>query len=206
MFYLDSKIENTTFTQKPSVYALTECENDVVAFPVILLGGKSNVIAPPELNYTILGYLYGEATKHFKKHFEAEKMFLETANSNMANMFYCYINNIFVEDEIRHGCSVPQNSASKGMLQEFIDFMAAVVNEIQKENIQDYFLVDNVKSVVVTLLQTADAPDFIYPVLSHVPNIITRYHELYRNQEKSDSFGDFSIGDKDSDFFESLFK
>lgn len=206
MFYLDNKIENTTFTQKPAVYALTECENDVVALPVILLSNKPNVIAPPELNYTILGYVYGEATWHFKKNFEAEKLFFETANSNMANMFYCYVNNIFVEDEIRHGCVVSPNSASKGMLQDFIDFMAAVTNEIQKENIQDYFLVDNVKSVVVTLLQTADAPDFIYPILTHIPTIISRYHELYRNQEKSNTLGDFSVEDKDSDFFESLFK
>lgn len=196
------------FKQDPQTYAIvyltTPTERRLALLPAILLGERPTVLSQEGVKYNVIAFTYRESVvKHIHTVTEAEALFRDMVSLNVANMFFAYVNNIFVDSEMRASLGASENPGVSGMMQEFIDFLAFITNIIFKSGVDEMFLLDELKTLIGTLLQAAQAYNVAYSVMVCANQAIKRFQELYyqqsEKQQKTDMFAEDTL-----DFIENL--
>lgn len=175
------------FKQDPQTYAIvyltTPTDRRLALLPAILLGERPTVLSQEGVKYNVIAFTYRESViKHIHTVTEAEALFRDMVSLNVANMFFAYVNNIFVDSEMRASLGASENLASQGMIQEFVDFLAFIANEIYKSGTEEMFLLEELKIFVGSLLQAANAYAIVYPVMNYTTQAVKRFKELYYQQ------------------------
>ena len=173
------------FNQDSQTYAIVflPVERKLALLPAILLGERPTVLVPEGTKYNLISFTYREAViKHIETVTEAESLYRDMVSLNTANMFFAYVNNIFIDSEIRASLGASENLGSQGMIQEFVDFLAQITNELYKNQTEEIFLLEELKMFIGSLLQAANAYTVAYPVMSYATRAVRRFQELHFQQ------------------------
>ncbi|RTL00169.1 MAG: hypothetical protein EKK57_07930 [Proteobacteria bacterium] len=209
MIDITQKLPDFEFKQDSQVYAIVSLDGTLTILPTLIVGNVTTVLLPKKYQgrqVPIIAYSYRSAViKLFPTSTEAEAAFRDMAALNMSNMFYCYANNVFIEEDIRASLNGEENSGIAGIRQEFIDFLAAVVNEMYKSGTSPLFLLDELKMFVGYLLQYAEAQHLIYMVMAYTTPAVKRFNELYLNAPPVEEVPTDNLSDETLDFINGLF-
>lgn len=180
-------LESWEFKQDPAVYAIVylKAERKVAIAPAILLGERPTILIPDDIKHDVIAFTVREAViKHMDTITQAETMFREMVSLNIANMFFAYVNNIFLDDQMRAVLGSSSNLGLQGMTQEFVDFLAALTNKLYLSGTEEMFLAEELKIFIGTLLQAAQGHAVMYSVMTYAVPAIKRFRELYYQQPK----------------------
>lgn len=209
MIDITQKLPNYEFKQDPQVYAIVSLDGVLTIVPALVVGNAMAVILPKQFqgkNVPIISFTYRSVViKRFPTSTEAESAYRDMAALNISNMFYCYVNNVFIEENIRTSLNGEENTGAAGIKQEFIDFLAAIVNELYKSGTSQLFLLDELKIVVGYLLQYAEAQHLIFAVMAHTVTAVKRFNEIYLNAPEFEPVTVDDFSDDTLQFIEGLF-
>lgn len=209
MIDITQKLSEFEFKQDPQVYAIVSLDTGLTIVPALIVGNVTTVLLPLKFQnkqVPIVAFSYRSAViKLFPTATESEAAYRDMAALNVSNMFYCYVNNVFIEENIRMSLNGEENTGVAGIKQEFIDFLAAVVNEMYKSGTSPLFLLDELKMFVGYLLQYAEAQHLIYLVMSYTTPAVKRFNELYLNAPPVEPVSSDNLSDETLDFINGLF-
>lgn len=209
MIDITQKLPDFEFKQDSQVYAVVSLDEKLTIVPALIVGNATTILLPKKYQgkqVPIIAYSYRSAViKLFPTSTEAEAAFRDMAALNMSNMFYCYVNNIFIEENIRISLNGDENTGSAGIRQEFIDFLAAAANEMYKSGTSTLFLLDELKMFVGYLLQYAEAHHLLYMVMAFTSPAIKRFNEVYLNALAVEPALPDNLSDDTLDFIKGLF-
>lgn len=209
MIDITQKLPEFEFKQDPQVYAIVSLTGVLTIVPALIVGNVTTILLPKKYlgnQVPIIAYSYRSAViKLFPTATEAESSYRDMAALNMSNMFYCYVNNVFIEENIRISLNGDENTGVDGIRQEFTNFLAAVVNEMHKSGTSPLFLLDELKMFVGYLLQYAEAQHLIYMVMAYTTPAIKRFNELYLNAPPVEQISTDNLSDETLDFINGLF-
>ena len=209
MIDISQQLSGFDFTQDSQIYAIVELENKLKIVPALILGNVTTVMLPKKYinrEVPIIAYSYRNAViQRFQTDTESEESYREVANLNVANSFYCFSNNIFVEESLRQSLNGEEPANLSGIKQGFIDFLAMVVNESYVNGTSALYLTEELKSFCGYLLQSADCQHFIYDVMEFIKPAMQRFNDLYFNVSQTNAEQKSDLSDDTLSFIGGLF-